>query len=178
MPLYHGMLSWPTDPKVEISDFKSIAKGARSNVSLLKMGSHTGTHMDAPRHFLPKAKGIDSVSLDILIGTVRVIEIKDAKAIRADELKLHAIRRGERILFKTRNSSQDWQKKGFNADFVYLSLDAAKFLARRGVALIGVDYLSIGGYGEKQGVEVHQVILGQGIAVVEGLNLSKIKSGA
>jgi len=171
-----GMVHWPGDPKVEIKQIHSIAKGATANVSHLSMGSHTGTHMDAPFHFLPKGKGIDAIPLDATVGKARVIEIHDRELIKAEELKGHNIRRGERILFKTINSKRCWKTDHFVKDFVYISAGAAQFLATRKVKSLGVDYLSVGGY-FKDGEATHHALLKAGIWVIEGLNLSKIKSG-
>ncbi len=177
LPIYNGMSSWPSDPSVEISAFKSIAQGRRSNVSLLKFGSHVGTHMDAPKHVFKDGKSIDALSLESLIGPARVIDIHNPVAITAAELKKHSLCKGQRVLFKTRNSTFSLKKKCFYKDFVYLALDAANFLAKRQVALIGVDYFSIGGYEHSDGIAVHKAILKKDICVVESLNLSSVLAG-
>jgi len=174
--LKSGMVHWPGDPKIEIKQIHSIAKGATANVSHISMGSHTGTHMDAPFHFLPKGKGIDTIPLDATVGKARVIEIHDRESIKAEELKGHNIRSGERILFKTINSRRCWKSDHFVKDFVYISAKAAQFLATRKVKSLGVDYLSVGGY-FKDGEATHHALLKAGIWVIEGLNLFKIKSG-
>lgn len=171
-----GMVHWPGDPKIKIKQIHSIAEGATANVSHLSMGSHTGTHMDAPFHFLPKGKGIDAIALDATVGKARVIEIHDRESIKADELKGHNIRSGERILFKTRNSRRCWGTDSFIKDFVYVSAEAAKFLAARKIKSLGVDYLSVGGY-LKDGEATHHALLKAGIWIIEGLNLSKVKRG-
>lgn len=171
-----GMANWPGNPKTEIKHFHSIAKGAEANVSHISMGAHTGTHMDAPFHFLSEGKGIDSIPLDAAIGKARVIEIKDPESIKVDELKAHNIRRGERILFKTRNSKYCYQSDIFIKDFVYISADAAKFLAARKIKSLGIDYFSVGGF-SKDGEATHHALLKGDIWIMEGLNLSKVKPG-
>jgi arylformamidase len=110
------------------------------------------------------------------MGRARVIEIEDGESIKVEELQKHDIRRDERILFKTRNSSHVWREVDFAEDFVHMSIEAARFLVERGVSLIGVDYLSVGGY-KKDGSEVHQTLLQAGIWLIEGLDLSKVSAG-
>jgi arylformamidase len=109
------------------------------------------------------------------MGPARIIDIKDRESIKPEELRPHRIRRGERILFKTRNSTRVWRTKSFVEDFVYLSSDGARYLADRGIRTVGVDYLSIGGI--NNGPECHQSILKAGIWVIEGLDLSKVTPG-
>jgi arylformamidase len=104
------------------------------------MGAHTGTHMDAPVHFLQSGKGIDKLPMSVAIGRARVIQIEDARAVGPGELMSHKIRRGERILLKTGNSTRCWQSPSFVEDFVYLSSEAARFLVDRGVRMVGIDY--------------------------------------
>ncbi len=174
--LKSGMVHWPGDPPVKITGTHSISKGDAANVSKIDMGSHTGTHMDAPYHFIPAGKKIDQMPLDAVVGEARVIEIRDKKSVKPEELRRHNIRRGERILIKTVNSSRCWKKNSFAEDFVYISLEAAKFLAERRIRAVGVDYLSVGGYKE-DGSATHRALLKSGIWIIEGLNLSGVKAG-
>jgi arylformamidase len=144
------------------------------------LGVHTGTHMDAPRHFIAKGKSIDQLPFDTSIGPARVIEIKDQVSIKPEELKQYNIKRGERILFKTVNSPRCWQTDNFVNDFVYITRDAAQFLVDAGVILIGVDYLSVGSPLDperKLRPDTHQILLGAGLWLIEGLNLSAISAG-
>ena len=171
-----GMVSWPGDPPARISHAKEIERGDPCTVSLLEMGANTGTHMDAPAHFVRGGMGIDAMPPDTAIGSARVIPIRDRKSIKADELVKHRIRRGERILFKTYNSDHCWDTDSFVEDFVYLSAKAAQYLAERQVRLVGVDYLSVGGF-RADGVETHQALLKAGIWVIEGLNLKRVRPG-
>lgn len=175
VPIKPHMVHWPGDPAFKIRQISTIKKDG-ANVSHLSMGSHTGTHMDAPCHFLSKGRSIDQMPLDATIGKARVIEIFDPWAIKPEELKNHNIRSGERILFKTHNSRRCWNTNTFVKDFVYLSAPAARFLARRKIKSVGIDYLSVGGY-QKDGDRTHRVLLKAGIWLIEGLNLSKIKPG-
>jgi arylformamidase len=171
-----GMVNWPGDPPARISHALDMERGDPCTVSLLEMGAHTGTHMDAPAHFVRGGIGIDSMPLDAAIGSARVIPIRDRKSIKPDELVQHVIRRGERVLFKTHNSDHCWDTDSFVEDFVYLSATAAQYLAERQVRLVGVDYLSVGGF-RADGVESHQALLKAGIWIIEGLNLKRVRPG-
>jgi arylformamidase len=170
------MVHWPDNPPVRIDRMLDMERGDVANVSKISLGSHTGTHMDAPFHFVRDGQGMDRMPLDATIGRARVIEIQDPVSIKPDELGPYGIGRGERILFKTRNSSREWWDQDSIEDFVYVSQQAARYLADREVRTVGADYLSVGGF-RKDGVETHQALLGAGIWVIEGLNLSRVEPG-
>ena len=174
--LKNNMVHWPGDPPVRIKRSSNMNKGDHCNISTLSMGSHTGTHMDAPFHFLKKGKSLDQMPLEATIGPARVIPIRDHGSITLEELRPYRIRRGERILFKTRNSTRCWKTDTFKKDFVYLSTEAAQYLAKTKIRMVRVDYLSVGGY-KRNGTDVHRALLKAGIWIIEGLNLSKIKPG-
>ena len=176
VPLRTGMVHWPDNPSVRIERMLDLEHGDAANVSTLSMGSHTGTHMDAPLHFVRGSKGLDEMPLEATIGQARVIEIHDAESVKPEELRPHHIRGGERILFKTQNSSRRWHEEAFIEDFVYVSQEAARYLATQEVLTIGTDYLSVGGF-LKDGVETHQALLEAGIWVIEGLDLSQVEPG-
>jgi len=176
VPLSDGMLHWPDDPPVEIKRVLDINNGDEYSLTHISMAVHAATHMDAPCHFRKSGISIDKMPLAAVMGKVRVIEIRDNEFITVEEIRPYRIRKGERILFKTKNSKRRWDNKPFNKKFVHLSLQAARLLADRKVQTIGIDYLSIGGYGGNV-IEVHDVILKAGIWVIEGLDLSKIKPG-
>jgi len=177
VPLYAGMVHWPDDPAVEIERVMNINFGDPCNVSKISMGVHTGTHMDAPIHFIEDGKSIDSMPLDATIGRARVLEISDPEAVKVDELDPYYIQPGERILLKTKNSQRCWGRDTFVEDFVYISHDAAQYLAERQIQAVGVDYLSVGGY-SKDGPETHHALLSAGIWIIEGLNLAQVQAGS
>ncbi len=176
VPLRTGMVHWPDNPPVSIERMLDIERGDVANVSKLSMGAHTGTHMDAPLHFFRTGRGLDTMPLTATIGRARVIEIRDPESIKPEELRPHRIQRGERVLFKTRNSARCWQTDDFVEDFVYISQEAARYLAAQQVQTVGVDYLSVGGF-FKDGVETHHALLEAGIWIIEGLNLANIAPG-
>jgi arylformamidase len=176
VPLRNGMVHWPSDPPFEIQRIRDIGKGDTANLSRILMGAHSGTHIDAPLHFVPNGKGIDNMPLEATVGRARVIAISDKESIKPEEIDRHRIRRGERILFKTENSSHVWNTDAFIDDFVFLSKEAASILAERMVRLVGVDYLSVGAF-KGDGGETHRILLEAGIWVIEGLDLSQVKPG-
>src|SRR5450432_3085377 len=177
VPLYTGMVHWPDNPPCGIERTMSIDSGDACNLSRLSMGVHTGTHMDAPLHFIRGGKSIDTLPFDATVGSARVLEISDPQAVKVAELEPYAIQPGERILFKTSNSTRAWKSDTFVEDFVYISHEAAQYLAEKQVQTVGVDYLSVGGY-RVDGPETHHALLGAGIWVIEGLNLSGVQAGS
>lgn len=177
VPLYTGMVHWPENPPCEIGLVMSIDSGNPCNLSRLSMGVHTGTHMDAPLHFIRGGKSIDTMPFDATIGPARVLAISNPQAVKVDELEPYAIQPGERILLKTSNSTRCWQSDTFVEDFVYISHEAAQYLAERQVQTVGVDYLSVGGY-RVDGPETHHALLSAGIWIIEGLNLADVQVGS
>ena len=151
---------------------QSIEGGAPANVTRIDIGAHTGTHVDAPVHFLTAGAGAETIPLDRLLGPAVVVdattvpEVLDAAALGALELPEHP----ERVLFKTRNS-QLWEQPAFTRDFVRLTGDAAELLVARGVRLVGIDYLSIGDR------DAHRVLLRAGVVPLEGLDLRRVPPG-
>jgi arylformamidase len=176
VPLKDGMVHWPSNPAVEIKRSSDLDCGGRSNVSSLHLGSHTGTHMDAPLHFIKNGASLDQMPPETTIGLAKVIEIKDSKAIDVEEISRHEINEADRILFKTRNSLRCWDTNEFVKDYIYLTRDAASFLAEKNVQLLGIDYLSIGEY-QGQGHQTHRILLEKGIWVIEGLDLRQVSEG-
>lgn len=170
------MVHWPGDPDFHIERATDQDKGDVATVSRMSLGVHTGTHMDAPLHFIRNARSIDTMPLDATVGPARVIGIRDEQSITREELIGHGIRAGERILFKTANSAHVWKSDQFDENFVFISQDAARYLAECGVRMVGVDYLSVGGF-RQDGPETHEALLGAGIWIIEGLNLDSVQPG-
>jgi arylformamidase len=170
VPIRPGMVTYPGDPAVRLERVSSIAGGAVANLSRLDFGVHSGTHVDAPVHFVDGAPAAESLPLDVLIGAAQVV---DATAVerQLDEPALAALDpRGDRILFKTRNSEL-WSREEFADDFVSLTADGAAFLLARGVRLVGIDYLSIGDEA------AHLALLRAGVVTIEGLDLRQVEPG-
>ncbi len=170
VPIYEG------DPKASIEFAASIADGAAANVSKLCFGAHTGTHVDAPNHFIEGTRRVDDLELGKLIGECRVVEIPiDVDAIGPEHLS--GIAGAQRILFKTRNSAfWDRPEAGFRTDFTYISPEAAGELADAGVKLVGIDYLSVEKFGSED-FAAHIALLENEVVIVEGLDLRAVSAG-
>jgi arylformamidase len=172
----HGMAHWPDNAPIVLERSMDIGRGDVCNLSNLAMGVHSGTHMDGPVHFLHGAAGLDEMPLSATIGEARVIEIAHPHQITVDELRGHRLREGERVLFRTTNSTRCWQTDTFVEDFVYVSEPAAVHLVETGVQTVGIDYLSVGGY-HADGAKIHRILLDGGIWIIEGLDLSPVRAG-
>src|SRR5436190_17371884 len=125
----HGMPHWPDNPPIVLERVMDIGRGDGCNVSRLAMGVHTGTHMDGPVHFIGDAPGLDEMPLEAAMGEARVIEIADENEITVPELLPHDLQPGERVLFRTANSTRSWSVPTFVEDFVFISEPAAQHLA-------------------------------------------------
>lgn len=175
VPLAPGLPIFPNNPPFELQPVKRIADGGSSNVSRLVLGTHTGTHVDAPKHFFDDAGGVDSLPLDLLIGRARVIDIGKRGAITADDLAVAGLREDLRVLFRTPNSAL-WNSSAFHEDYAHLSESGARYLVDQGVKVVGIDYLSIEAF-KKAGAPAHRALLGNGIVIIEGLNLADVEPG-
>jgi arylformamidase len=178
LTIHERMPVWPGDPSVDLHRISKIEEGANANVSFLALGVHTGTHVDAPYHFLMEGKYVDALLLDILIGPTTVVGIDSSiNEINESVVKALNLKPGiTRILFKTRNSAF-WQENNaeFQPGFVGISEDGALELVKRGIKLVGIDYLSIAPY--KRSRPTHEVLLKAELVVIEGLNLSQVIPG-
>ena len=178
VPLEPGLPVWPGDKPVACERYRSIAAGDASNDSRLSCSVHSGTHVDAPRHFIDNGKAVDELSLEVLMGRAWLAHLPDVAVITAEHLETLAIPADtRRLLLKTRNS-QRWSDPhhAFAADFVALDADAARWVVDRGIQLIGIDYLSIQRFDDPT-PRTHQTLLAAGVIIVEGLNLASVETG-
>jgi arylformamidase len=176
-PLRHNMPTWPGDPACLIHQSVRMDQGAPCNLTHLNLSAHTATHMDAPRHFIADGKTMDQLPLDAVIGPCRILDLTQVTGqITPADLAPHHLQPGERLLFKTTNSTHSWSLDHFDPDFISIRQDAARYLVDHQIRTVGVDYLSIGGYG-KDVIETHQIMLGAEIWVIEGLNLAQVTPG-
>lgn len=169
---------YPGDPSIEITNATAIARGDVANVSHLNFGAHTATHVDAPAHFIEGGAQVATLSLDVLIGRARVIEIPvDAPAVNASHVAESSIGGATRVLFKTRNSNF-WREDGnrFREDFAYITPEAARSLVAQNVQLVGLDYLSVEQM-HSPDFATHKALLSQSIVIIEGLDLSAVPAG-
>lgn len=173
-----GLVVWPGDPAVKLERVRKIEEGANSNVSRLDISVHTGTHVDAPFHFLNGAASVEKLPLEVLVGNVQVVEIdKVTGVITGEDLQKAGVHPGiERLLIKTRNSSY-WSEKDsvFHTDFLALGVNGAEYVVQCGIRLVGIDYLSISPY--KASRPTHEALLKAGVVILEGLNLNEVAVG-
>ncbi len=168
------MLVFPGDPAPEIKRVLRIEDGKPANVSEIKFGTHTGTHVDPPLHFLSDGEGIDSLDLGYFVGEATVVDLSRAeKEITADDLK--PFKTKKILLLKTRNS-ENWGEREFPRDFVYMTQDAAEWMVKNKVKTVGFDWLSIEKFGEAK-APAHNLLLKNRVVIIEGLNLQGVKQG-
>jgi arylformamidase len=168
---------WPGDPPVQLELVHRIADGANANASRLACGVHTGTHVDAPFHFIEGAGTVEAMPLEILSGPAYVADLSSADVIDVPALRRARIPpRTRRVLFKTRNSRL-WESddRTFHRDFVAVNAEGASWLVERGVKLVGVDYLSVAPFGNSR--PTHRILLEAEVVIVEGLNLAAVRRG-
>jgi arylformamidase len=170
-----GVPAFPGNPEFELQPIKRISEGASSNVSRLILGTHTGTHVDAPKHFIDGAAGVDALPLDLLIGRARVVEITRRGGIGPDDFAAAGLREDLRVLLKTSNSAL-WNSRGFHEDYTHVTEAGARYLVEQGVKVVGIDYLSIEQF-KKAGAPAHRTLLSNGVIIIEGLNLSEADPG-
>jgi arylformamidase len=177
VPISARTPTYPGDPQIEIGPWLSLASGDDANVSELRFGAHTGTHVDAPAHFIDGAPGLQSMSLEILTGQATVVELAaEVLAIDAGVVESAGLAGTKRVLFKTRNS-KFWSDGGeFRSDYTYIAPDGARRLVAEGVQLVGIDYLSVECFGSND-YETHRVLLSNGVVIIEGLDLHAVPAG-
>ncbi|MEK7859755.1 MAG: cyclase family protein [Chloroflexota bacterium] len=174
------MPTWPGEQGPRIEPLKRMARGDSSNVSLVSLGDHTGTHVDPPIHFIEGGNTVDRLPLEALVGPCRVVAYEEDDHISQQWLERAGIPRGtERLLFKTRNSER-WTEPAapFDESFIALDETAAHWCVRAGVTLVGVDYISVEPFGAgRLGHPVHIALLRAGVVIVEGLDLHEVTPG-
>ncbi len=175
-PIEPGMPTWPGDTPLELERVEFISKGANANVSRLSSSVHLGTHVDAPIHFLEGGDGTQNLPLRALIGRAYVVDLPRAKVIDEGTLeKANIPPRTKRVLFKTRNSKFWPRERTFREDFTAIDASGAAWLVKKNVQLVGIDYLSIAPFGHSR--ETHRILLGNGVVIIEGLDLSGVEQG-
>lgn len=171
LSLTPGMVTYPNNPELSIEP----AEGESSFLSRVSLGSHTGTHVDAPRHVFSGGAGVDMLPLNSMAGPCRVLDFtSEEKSITKGDLEDFGIRTGERLLVKTKNSLRGFQE--FFDDYVFLDGDAAEFLAAQHIGLFGIDYLSVKQRGSEDN-RAHTELLQKGVVIFEGLDLSEVEAG-
>src|SRR5579859_421384 len=176
VPVVSDGLVYPGNPEIHIELQQAIARGAGANVSLVSFGSHTGTHVDAPKHFFDDGAGVDALPLDVLMGPAVLIDFPaSVMAVAEADLKTKELKGHTRVLIRTRNSGFIKQRD-FHKDYTYLAPDGAAYLVSLGVRLVGVDYLSVEQFHSGHH-RTHRTLLEKGVIIIEGLELSKPAPG-
>jgi arylformamidase len=176
VPIVNGGVVYPGNPAIRIEPHSELSKGASSNCSAISFGSHTATHVDAPRHFFADGATVETLSLGVLMGPARLIEMKpDVMSVTAALFQQHDLKGVERVLIKTRNSGT-LPGGAFRPDFTFVAPDGAEYLAANGVKLVGVDYLSVEQFRSGHH-KTHRTLLERGIVIVEGLDFSRAVPG-
>ena len=179
VPLSSTTPTYPGDPEIQIDDWRTFAKGDQANVSFVHFGAHSGTHVDAPAHFIDGGSKVGSMPLSNLIGAAELIEVPDKiRAIDEDFVAANCVKGSPRILFKTRNSAF-WNNPldGFREDYTYIEPGAARLLVDLGVKLVGIDYLSVEEF-KSEKFETHLVLLSNDVVILEGLDLRAVPGGS
>jgi arylformamidase len=174
VPLDTLLPTCPHHTPFTLEPIKKLARGDSSNVSTLHMSAHTGTHVDAPRHFFDDGAGTEALPLELLIGRARVIDVS-SRAVGAEDLGAIDLSDDIRVLIKTRNSRL-WGSSEFQADYVGVTESGAKHLVEHGIKVVGVDYLSVEQF-HNPAAPAHHVLLGAGTIVIEGLDLRQVEPG-
>ena len=172
-----GLPIWPGDVPLELERVQQIQKGDISNVTKISCSVHVGTHVDAPVHFLEEGKGIDALPFRVLNGRAYVVHLPEVDLITSAVLEQAGVPpRTRRVLFKTKNS-QFWNDPHheFKQEFVGLDESAAIWLVKKGVQLVGVDYLSVAPFMNPQ--PTHKVLLANDVVILEGLDLRQVSQG-
>ncbi len=170
-------IDFPGDTPYQRKMVQTLEDGGECNLSEITMSAHAGTHMDAPYHFCSDGKTIDQFPVEKFVLSALVVHIQNRVSIGPEELDRVNVSAGDAILFKTSNSTKGWVANGvFEENFVYLSEKGADWCLRKGVGLVGIDYITIEKYGSK-GFPVHRKILGRGIPILEGVNLKSVPAG-
>lgn len=182
MPLYdatlaihEGMVIFPGDPPFKLDSFYRIERGDQFNLSVLSMGTHIGTHVDPPSHYLDNGAGVDKIPLEAMVGPGIVLDMRGRPVVDRQALAESAMAGSRRVLLKTDNGPRLLQSE-FVADYVSLTEDGAEYLVELGVQLIGIDYLSIEKF-QNVGAPVHRALLAGGVLIVEGVNLLDVPAG-
>jgi arylformamidase len=175
VPISKDLVVYPGDPPVRIERKSTIGKnGAKANVSRYSLGSHTGTHIDPPFHFIDGGLTVDKLPLELLMGRARVVEISHP-VIDEASLGEFDFTADVRLLFKTRNSYL-WNQRKFVEDYVYITPGAARVLVDNGIKVVGIDYLSVEKFGADQH-DTHLILLGANTVIIEGLDLREVEPG-
>ena len=181
-PIFEGMTGWPNQPATTYDVLSCIHCGDQARVTMLHFSAHTGTHMDAPSHFLAQGIDISQAPIHVGLGPVRIARIDCPAEVTVQQLKDYEARtrpleKGERLLLRTPNSDRAlWLQDPFNKEYHAIGPEAAKYIAGKRLLLVGVDYLSVGPFYEGN-PQTHRALMGANVWIIEGVDLRKVSEG-
>ena len=179
MDIEPGMLYWRDGKPPEVISVFRLADGAESEVSRWLIGAHTGTHIDAPRHFIPTGATVEALPLETFVGATRVVDVsaQGDEQITAETVRNAKLNGAKRVLFRTSNSQKRMVKRQFSDYWVGIRADAAQAIVDAGVLLVGIDYVTIESVDQTDKWPTHHILCGAGVVILEGANLLKISDG-
>ncbi len=175
VPIHEGMHDFPGNQPYTSTRILNMDDGAIANLTSFTMSAHTGTHVDAPLHFIRDGRNMDEMDLSVLIGPAVVYQLDSEERIERGDLEQLNLKGVERVLFKTSNSGL-WRNEGFQTQYIFISGEAAQYLVDSGVKLVGIDYLSVQQY-DSEDISPHTVLLGNEVVLLEGIDLSEVPPG-
>jgi arylformamidase len=178
VPVSRGLPVWPGDPRIVLERSQSITDGNESNDSRIACSVHSGTHVDAPKHYVDEGSTVENLPLDVLLGPAWVVHLPAEDIITPEKLETLTIPPDtKRLLFKTRNSSF-WENPNhsFKSEYVALSAEAAEWIVSKGIRLVGIDYLSVQLFTDREPL-THRLLLEAGVVIIEGLDLRSVGPG-
>lgn len=176
VPIRSQMPNWPGNPPVWVREVEPFQQDDPARVSVVSMSSHTGTHLDAPAHYLEHGATIDEMPPEVGLGPAHIVHVGEAAIVEPEHFADVDLASVDRLLVRTRNSPALWEEDDFVDTFAHLSTEAAEHLAEADLDLVGVDYLSVAGY-QRNEIPVHRALLGAGTWILEGLNLAGVPEG-
>jgi arylformamidase len=176
--IHERMVKWPSHQDIQVRKVKDLCCGDSTNSSAISFNVHTGTHVDAPSHFLKNSQTLDEMSLDVLVGPAIVVDLGNIDLISRKDLENSPIPSGtKRLLLKTKNSKKWHDEEAiFDPAFVALTRDAAEWIVEKDIQLVGIDALSIQRYRDPDS-QVHDILLSESVVIIEGLDLTAAKPG-
>ena len=170
------LVTFPGDPQYKTENISSLEKGSQFHLSEIHLGNHTGTHIDFPSHVIKGGKTSNDFPIESLISHGLIIEVpSNESSITKDFIKKQPILANDFVFLKTSNSKLSKNAK-FTKNYVYIEPEAAVELLKKGVKIVGIDYISVDKY-ESEDLPVHKSLLSNDVLIVEGLELNDVPIG-
>ncbi|MFZ5570307.1 MAG: cyclase family protein [Thermodesulfobacteriota bacterium] len=178
VPLGAGSIDYPGDVPYSRKSISTIRNGGACELSGLELSAHSGTHIDAPAHFIQDGRTVDQYDVKDFILPALVVPVDDDVSVKPEALADVTLRPGEALLFRTRNSTRGLCRSGvFSERHVHLSPETAEWCVTMGVALVGIDYISVDPW-DSLDFKAHRTLLSAGILILESINLIAVPPGS